>query len=327
MIRKYAFVLIYLLFSVHLLHAEPSTYTVCVWNTENFGVTDRFIDNKYVKSAMKPEREISSMMAILKKINPDILGLSEIIQDPQDKNVQLFKKRLADVDLKYPYSATILGQDPRIQILLLSRFPIAENNSSNQETFPVTIKSKSTGETKQTQMKVSRGIINCLIQVNSHEQVRVMQVHLKSRRTSSEFDNPDTNEAGDAYIRRNEALILKNMMNRTLEKNPETKLLVMGDFNDVPKSQPIQTIIGPKSATIRTFDLWLKDYFGDWWTYFYFPEKQYERIDYMVVSQGLFKNWVSEKSYIYRQHAEDSAEYNTYVPSDHRPLVAVFKTD
>ena len=44
----------------------------------------------------------------------------------------------------------------------------------------------------------------------------------------------------------------------------------------------------------------------------------------MVVSKKLFSEWNSRKSYIYRQNQNDAPEYNTYVPSDHRPLVAVF---
>src|SRR5437870_5114666 len=82
---------------------------------------------------------------------------------------------------------------------------------------------------KGKHLKMSRGIIYVVVQINPEEQIRVMQVHLKSRRIYPELDNRDTGESGDVYVRRNEAVILKNAMNRILEKNPSTKLLLMGD--------------------------------------------------------------------------------------------------
>lgn len=45
----------------------------------------------------------------------------------------------------------------------------------------------------------------------------------------------------------------------------------------------------------------------------------------MIVSQGLMKDWIKEKSYIYRSRENDPREYNVSNASDHRPLVSVFK--
>ena len=307
------------------LHAaEPENYTICSWNVENFGVTDRFIDGKAVKSAMKPDSEIASMTAILKRIHPDILGLCEILQDPDDRYIKLLRAELKKAGLDYPHVSTCKGEDSRIQCLLLSRFPIVRNEPITDPEFKVTYKNPVSKETKPETKHVQRGIVNAIIEIKPGHQVRVMLVHLKSKRPYPEIISDVKDETGDTYIRRNEAVILKGAMNRTLESDPDSRLIVMGDFNDTPRSRTVTTIIGPKSADNRCFDLWLKDWLGDWWTHYYIPEKSYERIDYMVVSKKLFTEWNGARSCIYRQNQTDGPEYNTYTPSDHRPLVAVF---
>jgi endonuclease/exonuclease/phosphatase family metal-dependent hydrolase len=310
-----------------LLHlATAETYTICHWNLENFGVTDRFIDNQRVKAAMKPEKEINAEMKILKRINPDILGVCEVLQDPDQKYLKLLKQRLKEAGLDYPYLSTALGDDSRIQTVLFSRFPIAKDEPLTQETYKATVQGTN-GTTQEITKRPGRAILNCLIQVNDKTAVRVLYAHLKSKRAYPEIISDEKDEAGDTYVRRNEALIMKNAALRALQANPQEKLIMMGDFNDTPKSRTFKTILGLKDATVRMYDLWLKDYFGDMWTHYYIPENEYSRIDYMVVSEPLFHDWIAEKSYLYRCNQNDPEEFSHYTASDHRPLVAVFEAD
>jgi endonuclease/exonuclease/phosphatase family metal-dependent hydrolase len=313
------------LFSVFASAGEDvSKVTICSWNVQNFGVTDRFIDGKPQKAAMKPDSEIESMQVILGRINPDILAASEILQAPDDIYLKLFRKKLGEAGLNFPYMATVKGGDDRIQTVLFSRFPIVSEEPLNTETFTATELDKNTKQTNKIQMRVGRGFINAVIQVTPDFRIRAMVAHLKSKRAYPEFDAASPGETGEAFVRRNEALILKNAMNRILAANPGEPLIVLGDFNDTYRSRAVQTVLGPKDATVRIFDLWLTDYFGDWWTHFYLPDKSYERIDYMFVSQPLFNRFVKEKSYLFRPNKNDPPKFNTYNASDHRPLVAVF---
>jgi endonuclease/exonuclease/phosphatase family metal-dependent hydrolase len=309
---------------VPLLRAE--TYTVCHWNVENFGITDRFIENKRVKAAMKPESEINAMLNILGRIKPDILGVCEILQDPKDQYVKLLRQRLKEKGLDYPYLSTAKGEDPRIQCVLLSRFPIVKEEPITEESFKTTIQKKD-GTKSEEERRPSRAILNTLIQVNDKTALRVFYCHLKSKRAYPEIVSDEKDETGDSFVRRHEALILKNASLRALEANPNEKQIIMGDFNDTPKSRAVQTIFGRKDASVRMFDLWLKDYFGDMWTHYYVPENEYSRIDYMVASQSLFETWVPDKSYLYRCNQADGAEFSHYSASDHRPLVAVFEME
>lgn len=303
------------------------TYSIAFWNVQNFGVTDRFIDNKPVEAAMKPDSEIRAMATILKRMNPDILGLAEILQDPDDKYVKQVQSALREADLDYPHMSTCLGGDDRIQNVLLSRHPIVRTEHLTDATYKATRKDPKTGATTEIQRRVGRGINQSIIQIRPGHEIRVFLVHLKSKRPFPEIVSDTAEELGDGFIRRNEALILRGAMMRAAEKNPGDRILAMGDFNDTPRSRAVTTIVGPKSAEIRFFDLWLQDWLGDWWTHFYAPDKSYERIDYMVVNQKLFSEWERDrdKSYLYRQNQNDTPDYHHGNASDHRPLFATFR--
>jgi endonuclease/exonuclease/phosphatase family metal-dependent hydrolase len=324
MIRYWLFALV-IFFGTHALPAaEPEAFTVCWWNVQNFGVTDRFINNRYVADAMKPESEMKAVVAILKKINPDILVLGEILRDPEDKYVKLFPEVLRKGGLDFPHATTALGEDPRIQMLIISKYPFAETKHFTEDSFPQTLKSKS-GEQVSSTRKVGRAFLNAKVQITPTLAVQVMTAHLKSKRPAPEIASDTAGEEGDDYIRRNEALILRGHMTRFMEANPAAPLLVLGDLNDAIKSPAIKTILGPKDAQHRVRDLWLKDYLGDWWTHFFTPEFSYARIDYMIANEPLFKHYVPAQSYVYRSREGEPPELNHYNASDHRPLVATFK--
>lgn len=312
------------LLTLSLSSQRVEEYKVCTWNIQNWGITDRFVEGRFQADAMKPESEIKSVLAILKRIQPDILGVSEILQSPQDQFLKHFENQLKNSGFDFPYMATVRGSDTRIQCALFSKFPITQQLNHDNLQFEVTRKKDNQQREKSIQ-GLLRGLLHVKIQVTPHYSLEVMQVHLKSKRPDPTLESDTPDEDGDDFVRRQESILIKNAMNRVLEANPQTNLLLMGDLNDGSRSKTFKNIVGPKNADHRTFDLWLQDGFGDWWTHFYFPDKKYERIDYMVVSQGLMKDWIKEKSYIYRSRENDSGEYNVSNASDHRPLVSVFK--
>jgi len=323
--ERKAAALFFLLLFQSALGATPTSYSVCLWNVENFGPADRFIDNKAVAGTMKPDAEIKSFTAILKQLHPDILGLCEIIQDPGDRYLKLAQSTLRSAGLDYPYTTTCRGEDSRIQNLLLSKYPIVRNDHRTSESFEAKTRDPLSGESSLQPLHLQRGIINSEIAITPDLHLRVLLVHLKSHRPMPGVSGEEKGESGEAYIRRQEALILHDTMTRLQQENPDGRLLAMGDFNDSPRSRSVTSIIGTKNAQPRFFDLWLKDWLGDWWTHFYRAEKAYERIDYMVVNEKLFHEWDGEHSFIYRQKPEDPAELNIYQPSDHRPLLATFR--
>jgi len=301
------------------------TYSVVLWNVQNYGVTDRFIDNKRVPAAMKPDSELKAMTAILKRLDADILGLVEILQHPEDKYVHGIRDLLKKNGLDYPHYATCRGGDERIQTLLLSRFPILRQEHVTDAAYNTTLKDPKTGALTTQQRRMERGINQAVIQIRPGLELRTLLIHLKSKRAFPEVVSDLPDEPGDGFIRRNEALIVRGTMTRALQARPDERILLMGDFNDTIRSRTVTTLLGSKSDAHRVFDLWLQDWLGDWWTHFYLPEQEYSRIDYMVASRQLFSEWERDRSFVYRHNQGDGPEFNHAKASDHRPLAAVFR--
>ena len=107
------------------------------------------------------------------------------------------------------------------------------------------------------------------------------------------------------------------------------KLIVLGDFNDVKSSDSTKVVIGrgkfdsptrgPPNAmattrriqTRATIPRTVADYY-------YGLDEQHARIDYILLSPAMARDWVMNETYVL-------AIPNWGVGSDHRPIVATFK--
>lgn len=303
-----------------------STVTIACYNVENWGRTDRWVGDNKVNDLMKPAEECDSVVAIIKKINPDILGLMEILRTPDDANIKSIRNALKKAGLDYPHMATVVGEDERAQNLLLSRYPIAKLINLNKDAFTMNIRQRVDGKWKDKTItrRSERGFIDAVIEINPDYQIEVFVAHLKSKRPTPDLNDPKTREFGEEIIRRNEALLLRSHMMERYEADKDVNLVVMGDLNDVITSPAIRTLLGSQKSTVLTHRLALKDYLGDQWTHFHYPEKAYNLIDYMIVSDGLMHEYIEEKSYIYREKKDDPEVLKWDKASDHRPLVVTF---
>jgi len=296
-------------------------FTVCWWNVENFGVADRFIDGRYVASAMKPASEINAVVAILRKIRPDILGVAEVLRDPQDRNLNLLRAVLRQGGLDYPAMATVHGSDPRIQVVLLCRFPIISVEELYRDRFPVTLVSPQTGATEPAEFRVNRGFVLAQVEAAPGYRLGVMLAHLKSKKVEAGVLPEEPGETGDAVVRRKEAGVLRARAEEFLARNPGEDLLVMGDLNDAEESRTMHAILDKSPL----WALPLADWAGETWTEIVYPKEARERIDYLLVNASLRQRFDAGASYLYRGKPEEGAGLDAATGSDHRPLVARFR--
>jgi len=159
------------------------------------------------------------------------------------------------------------------------------------------------------------------VQVNSQYQFTLISAHLKSRR--------EVPEADQAELREQEAIILRDIVAARLNHDPKINLIVLGDFNDLQDSTPVRTIIGRgKNALTDTRPVERK---GDSaaelqsqapartisWTYYYAKDDTYSRIDYILLSPGMAREWEPDGTYVLTLPDWGGA-------SDHRPIIARF---
>lgn len=282
----------------------PTTFSVASYNLWNWTNTDRQIDGKRVKAADKPDKAKKAVIAILKKMNPDILLIQEM---GNEKYFKGFQEDLKKAGLDYPHTEQVAGVSPRITIALLSRYPIIERNPRTEDTFEISGKKEG----------VQRGFIDVLIEISPEMKLKVMNAHLKSKRGEDSSSFP-------SIMRRREALALRGYIVEYLTSHPDGYIIIGGDMNDTFGSEPLKTIVGERRSEHKLFDLWLRDWLGDRWTHNYDYKRIYSQIDFLIVNQNLFKHFVADKSYVYREHPGDPEELEYANASDHRPIMATF---
>lgn len=269
------------------------------YNVENYLPMDRRVENKRLKDAPKPESEIEAVVKVITTIKPDILGLVEMGDEATLDDLQ---KRLKAAGLDLPHREWLQGADQNRHVCLLSRFPIVDRKSRGDIPFELD------GKT----LRFNRGILDVTVEVNPNYKLRLAGVHLKSRREVEEYD--------EAWMRAKEAWFLRDHINGILQADPQTNLLVYGDFNDTKNNYPIKEVIGKKGTPNYMMDLWLRDSRNERWTHYWKTADEYSRIDYIMVSPAMVKEILFDKSGV-----NDSPFWND--ASDHRAIYTTISAE
>ncbi len=265
------------------------------YNVENWLTTDRYIANKHVTSAPKPESEKSAVVDVIAAHQPDILGVVEMGSRAELDDL---RARLKAKGLDYPNVEWHQGIDPDRHVALLSRFPIVAHDSQDKVPFDL-------GGHPQA---IQRGILDATVEPESGYKLRLIGLHLKSRRPVPDVDQ----EA----LRAKESWFVRHYIEQILARDPATKLLLYGDLNTTKDEYPIRQILGPYRSPARLTALSLADDRGERWTHYYLLADEYARIDYFMASPALKPQVVIQKSGI-----DSSRNWNE--GSDHR---AIFTT-
>jgi endonuclease/exonuclease/phosphatase family metal-dependent hydrolase len=277
------------------------TFRIVEYNLENY------LDAPAGTRPSKTEEAKAKIRANLKALRPDVLAVAEI----GSTNALLELRdslRTQEVDL--PYWEHVEGFDTNIHVAVLSRFPFTARQPHTNDTYLL----------YGRRFQISRGFAEVDIKVNDKYSFTLIAVHLKSRRLVPEGD--------EAEMREQEAMILREKIEARLRANADLNLVVLGDFNDTKDTKTLRTVLGRANARNGLVDTRPAERNGDnqpsanprydprniTWTHFYGKEDSYSRIDYILLSKGMAKEWVPEETYIL-------AEANWGVASDHRPIV------
>jgi len=281
------------LLAPHPAAAEPSDRIVfAAWNLRNYLLRPVKNDAGRTVTPAKAPESIAAVVATLREIRPDILGLCEM---GTRRDLADLQSRLKKAGLHLPHKTWVDGPDQDRHLALLSRFPL-EVQHDTRTVFRL-------GELPQ---RVRRGILDCTVQVRPDFPLRVLGVHLKSARVVPEYDQ--------AAFRRAESLLLRARVERILEQAPDAPLLVFGDFNDTKNSPVVKGVAGRSGSRQSLTVLPLADRLGDQWTYRWDESDEYSRIDFVMVNQPL-------RRLVRRGGTRVHRDKNWFEASDHRPLV------
>lgn len=282
--------------------AGAETFRVATYNLNNY--LDQPLGTRPAKSPAGKAKIRESLRAI----QADVLALQEL---GSRSALGELRATLKAGGLDYPHSEFIAAFDTNIHVAVLSRFPIVARRPHTNDHYLLMGK----------RLRVSRGFAEVDIQVNSSYAFTLITTHLKSRRPVATADEAD--------MRLEEARILRAIVDARLKANPNVNLVVLGDLNDVKDSEPVRTILGRyRQALIDTRpaepngdDAPAENsrYDPPWitWTHFYGKEDTYSRIDYILLSRGMAREWMTNQSFVLRFP-------NWGVGSDHCPVVATF---
>jgi endonuclease/exonuclease/phosphatase family metal-dependent hydrolase len=269
------------------------------YNVENYLAMDRKSGERVLKNAPKPEKEVQALVQVLKAIKPDILGLAEM---GDRKMLADLQARLRRAGMHLPHIEWVRGEEENERHLaILSKFPIVSRDS--QSDVPVEMGGK--------RHRMGRGLLDATVEIEKDYRLRLVGIHLKSKRPVPMYDQQS--------FRNKEASIVRRHIRSILTANPDENLLVFGDFNDTKNEFAVREILGPPGGATSLRDLYLRDRWGLTWTHFWSYADVYSRIDYLMASRGLWP-----EIHLKRSGIGDAREWKD--ASDHRPVFTTLST-
>ena len=282
-----------------------AVFRVATYNLENYFIEAQ--DRRHAKTAEARAQVRES----IRQMAPDVIALQEV---GGTNALQELRRGLSAMGLDFPYAEYVPGWDPAIHTAILSRFPIMARRPHTNDVFLLSGR----------RFHVSRGIGDIEIQVTPSYRFTLLAAHLKSRLQTALADETE--------LRLQEAKVLGKIVDEYLASNPEANLVVVGDLNDTKDSASVHEVIGRgrrKLIDTRPGERRPGSPSGDssgvkgrtvTWTHFYPKADTYSRVDFILLSRGMAREWVKNETYVLA-----SPEWGT--GSDHRPLVAAFDTE
>jgi len=283
--------------------AGAATFKVATYNLENY--ISQAAGTREVKSEAARARIREGILAL----KPDVLAVQEM---GSVDALQELRSSLKTAGLDYPHWEHVGGFDTNIHVAVLSRFPFAARRPHTNESYLL----------NGRRLQVSRGFAEVEIKVNDDYSFTLLTTHLKSKRQIAVAD--------EAEMRLEEAKLLREKVDALLSANPKANVVVLGDFNDTIDSASTKAVIGRGAA--KLVDTRPAERNGDntpnpnpaWaprnitWTHYFGKEDSYSRIDFILLSPGMAKEWIEKETYILTLA-------NWGVGSDHRPIAATFE--
>ncbi|AUX29537.1 MULTISPECIES: endonuclease/exonuclease/phosphatase family protein [Sorangium] len=242
---------------------EAAPLSIVTWNTKDFfnDREDTEGGGEIVLSAAEYREKREAIAAVIEELDPDVAVLQEV------EHLSVLKD-LNRIELggAYPHAALVEAYDPRgIDVGALSKIPFDKVVSHRDDRFTL----------RGTSGPVYTFARDCLELhlTRGGREVILLGVHFKAK---SAPDDPDRRLA--------EAQHTRAIADALAAERPTAVIAVLGDFNDVPGSPPVEAVAGAGpgafedvAAAARPADQWTYDFRG-----------QLELIDHQMVNPLLW---------------------------------------
>ncbi len=247
-------------------------FTVATYNVENL-----FDGSNVALGPSNPAKSDDAKQQLaesIRALNADVLGLVEVESRATLRN---FRDAYLK-DMGYQYIALQEGNDMRgIDVAVMSRFPITHLKSHRNATFGVP-GSSAPG-------RLSRDLLQAKIAVGKGYSFTLFVTHLKAR---------PGEPASDAK-RKAEAQFIRRTLRDFEAQYPNANYAVLGDFNDRPESETLKVFLDGRDRDPVLYDALSELGAG---AYSYHPIKYRGRIDYILLSEGIRKEYVPQSARI-----------------------------
>jgi endonuclease/exonuclease/phosphatase family metal-dependent hydrolase len=231
-------------------------FTAMTWNVENLFRVD---GNAPQEAQHHYQQKLALLASVINRHAPDVVGLQEVGgEDPLDDLQQTLGQA-------YSHRAISAFPDHRgIRVAFLSKHAIDERvdivDFPPGPALQVHHLTENGETTRLTRM--GRGALHIRVEKDG-QKVHLITAHLKSKLLSfprpfplnftAESEEQRAQVAGITVMRRAaEAVTLRIHANALLENNANTRLLLLGDFNDVPEAQTSLILNGPPGSELGT---------------------------------------------------------------------------
>ena len=285
---------------------SAETFRVATYNVQNY------LNAPLGTRPAKTEAAKAKICESIRAAKADVIALQEM--GGASALLEL-REQLKREGCDYPYWELVHAWDTNIQVAILSRFPIVARRSHTNDSFLLFGK----------RHYVKRGFAEVDIRLGEQYTFTLLTAHLKSKLTIFDADEQE--------LREEEATLLREAVDAILSARPNANLVLAGDLNDTRDSKAVRTIIGAsrKNALVDTRPA---EQNGDdqpnsnprypppriTWTHYFGKEDAYRRIDYLLLSRGMAREWITNETCIVKLP-------NWGIGSDHRPIVATFKAE
>ena len=329
------FIILNTLFVFNLYGQNQKYFTAANWNLENlFDTTDdpNKNDVEFTPESKKEwtqerlNEKLSNLSKVISSMNngkgPDLLGVEEVEHEALLDS--LIKKYIHQKNYKVAYDES--PDERGIDVGLIYNADIFKLLSLKADTV------------KLPDKYPTRLILNVKLVTKNKDTIYVFVNHWPSRIGGEE----------KSEIKRvTAAMILRTEVNKILLKNPNSNIIIVGDFNDEPKNKSIAEILNAKDFNCRNnpdinskdlFNLAYKESEAGEGSYMY--RSQWNMLDQIIVSGNLLhKNYECGSFEIYkpefmvtRSGRFKGAAFPTYGGgnrylggySDHFPVIAKF---